>query len=73
MKIREIGYGRRIEIFEGKGLENWNVSNVDNMSNMFYNCKKFDCDLSSWDVSNVNNMDFMFYGCDNLKNKPSWY
>ena len=31
-------------------VSNWNVSNVENMSHMFYNCKEFNCDLSNWNV-----------------------
>ena len=40
---------------------------------MFYDCMKFDCDLSNWDISNVENMFFVFYNCTSLKNKPKWY
>jgi len=54
-------------------LENWNVSNVDNMKAMFYNCENFNCDLSKWDVSNVKCMSWMFINCNSLKNIPSWY
>ena len=43
--------------------ETWNVSNVKNMSNMFYGCKSFNQDISSWDVSNVTNMGSMFENC----------
>ena len=52
--------------FKGEGLENWNVSNVENMNNMFCGCEKFDCDLSGWDVSNVENMNNMFAECHNF-------
>ena len=44
-------------------VSNWDVSNVTNMSAMFYYCKNFDCDLSNWDVSNVKYMYFMFGHC----------
>ena len=40
---------------------------------MFYDCIKFDCDLSNWDVNNVTNMRWMFYNCNSFKNIPSWY
>ena len=30
---------------------------------MFYNCPKFNSDLSRWNVSNVMNMSNMFDGC----------
>ena len=44
-------------------ISGWNVSNVTNMQDMFFNCKYFDCDLSKWDVSNVTNMHSMFINC----------
>ena len=51
------------------GLENWDVSNVENMSGMFEECENFNCDLSKWDVSNVENMldmfrDYIKFNCD---------
>ena len=55
------------------GLEDWDVSNVKDMHNMFEGCKKFNSDLSKWDVSKVEDKEGMFDGCDSLKNKPSWY
>ena len=55
------------------GLENWDVSNVENMLDMFRDCIKFNCDLSKWDVSSVKNMVEMFDGCKSLKQIPSWY
>ena len=47
-------------------ISNWDVSNVKDMTSMFYCCKKFDCDLSNWNVSNVINMGYMFYNCKNF-------
>ena len=43
------------------------------MECMFWDCKKFNSDLSNWDVSNVENMVEMFDGCKSLKQIPSWY
>ena len=40
---------------------------------MFYECKKFNQDLSEWDVSNVTKMYNMFTGCESLANIPDWY
>ena len=34
-------------------LNNWNVSNVENMSWMFAHQDDFQQDISNWDVSNV--------------------
>ena len=57
------GYRNKIiKNFNGD-ISLWDVSNVKNMSYMFYNCENFNCDLSLWDVSNVTNMDHMFYNC----------
>ena len=50
-------------------VSNWDVSNVENMSNIFSYCFAFDCDLSKWNVSNVTNTSCMFYYCHNFKAK----
>ena len=47
-------------------ISNWDVSNVTNMSYMFWGCKKFNQDISTWNVSNVTNMSYMFYECTNF-------
>lgn len=44
-------------------IDSWDVSNVTDMSNMFFMCTKFDGNISKWDVSNVTNYYCMFYGC----------
>ena len=44
-------------------ISNWDVSNVENMSNMFYECESFNQDISNWDVSNVTDMRYMFVNC----------
>ena len=48
------------------------------MSDMFYECEQFNCDLSKWDVSKVKNFRDMFYeatkfnqNIDNWKPKKS--
>ena len=57
-------------------LSNWNVSNVEDMGNMFAmgfknnadtNSKLIECDLSNWNTSNVTKMDGMFLYCVSLK------
>jgi len=53
--------------FEGNGLENWDVSKVKNMEDMFSYCKQLNVDLSSWNVTNVTNMNYMFYFCERFK------
>ena len=49
--------------FEGKGLENWDVSNVTNMENLLVDCYVLNSDLSEWNVSKVKDMDGTFYNC----------
>ena len=64
------GYRKVIQII---GLEDWDVSHVEDMSGMFADCYNFNSDLSKWDVSNVKDMRYMFKGCKSLKQIPSWY
>jgi len=55
-----------------KGCENMtmtatdapDLSNVTNLSGMFYKAKLFNGDLSSWDVSNATDMSYMFWIAD---------
>ena len=42
-------------------LNNWDVSNVVSMKNMFNGCLKFNKPINKWNVSNVENMAYMFY------------
>jgi len=50
-------------------ISSWNVSNIKDMSSMFYGYELFNEDLSNWDVSNVEDMSRMFAGC-RLFNQP---
>ncbi|MFZ8241394.1 BspA family leucine-rich repeat surface protein [Mycoplasmopsis bovis] len=54
-------------------LDNWNVSNVINMSTMFFSATKFNQDISKWNTKNVTNMIALFSGAENF-DKPlnSW-
>ena len=44
-------------------ISRWNVSNVTNMTCMFYSCEKFNSDISKWDISKVKLTQLMFYEC----------
>ena len=56
----------RCSNFIGTGLENWDVSNINDISYAFSGCKSLNCDLSHWDVSNVSQMQYAFNGCELL-------
>ena len=45
------------------GLEDWDVSKVTNMKEMFRDCENFNADLSKWNVSSVKDMRYMFSHC----------
>ena len=67
-------YDKNIGLFSGTkfkyiDISYWNVSNVTNMSYMFYMCEELKSvgDLSNWDVSNVTLMRTMFSYCSKLK------
>lgn len=47
---------------------NFDTSKVQNMSEMFRNCKKLrELDLSTFTTENIDNLWYMFEGCDNLE------
>ena len=56
-------------------LTSWNITNITNLSEMFYNCYEINSiNLSGWNTSNVNDMSNMFDGCNELKelNLSGW-
>ena len=54
-------------------ISDWDVSNVTDMSLVFYGAGNFTSDLSSWDVSNVTDMGDMFQYADNFTSDlSSW-
>ena len=55
------------ELTSVEGIENFNTSNVTNMSNMFYGCTVLSSlDVSNFNTSNVTNMSSMFSSCKSL-------
>lgn len=52
--------------FIGTGLENWDVSNINDMSYAFSGCKSLASDLSGWNTSNVAYMQYAFKECELL-------
>ena len=47
-------------------IEDWNTSEVTDMSNLFYECFDFNEDISKWDTSNLTDMEHMFYYAENF-------
>lgn len=47
-----------------QSLNRWDVSNITDMSGLFYDAENFNLDLSDWDVSEVENMSRMFDGAE---------
>lgn len=43
-------------------LNNWNVSNVEDMEFMFCDCKRFNQSLNNWNVTNLHSARGMFVG-----------
>ncbi len=60
------GYG--LTAFNGD-ISRWDVSNVTNMSRMFYRAYEFNQPIGDWDVSNVKNMYCMFASAESF-NQP---
>ena len=50
-------------------IEDWNTSEVTDMSYLFHLCYKFNEDISKWDTSNVTTMEGMFCEAFNF-NQP---
>ena len=57
------------EIFKGKGVDKWNIISAQDTGFMFYECIKFNADLSKWNIENILDMRFMFAGCKKFKGK----
>ena len=50
------------------GLDQWDISNVTTLYNMFYKCYSLlSLDLKTWNTSNVSTMSGMFLGCHSLR------
>ena len=50
-------------------INTWDVSSVEDMSNLFFNQTDFNEDISSWDTSNVKYMAYMFKNAESF-NQP---
>ena len=61
-------FGGYNSLLNASGLENFDTSEVTNMSNMFGGCYKLqNINLKNWNTCNVTNMSNMFNGCFELQ------
>ncbi len=58
-------------LFNDPNILAWNVSNVLDMSFMFYNADAFNQPISNWTVSSLLKIDFMLYSAKNYVEQPS--
>ena len=54
-----------------KEVPNYIPSNIQYISNMFFECSNFNSDISEWDVYNVRDMSYMFSYCINFNSDLS--
>ena len=64
-ELKEIIKGR-LEDDPNADLNDIDVSNITDMSDLFHGLNPHNIDISKWDVSNVKDMSFMFYNCKNF-------
>ena len=53
-------------------INTWDVSNIEDMSELFKDKNLFNENLDQWDVSNVVNFSEMFQGCSNFNQNLPW-
>ena len=58
------------ESFRSKGLETWDVINVNDTDCMFCDAILFDANLTEWDTSNIENITCMFYNATTFRGVP---
>ncbi len=57
------------QLWDKGKFNEWDVSKITDMSNLFKNLENFNEDISNWTVDNVTNMEGMFFNCRAF-NKP---
>lgn len=60
---------RNTDLGDAGVIDNWDVSEVTSMMNMFYGDTTFNMAIGGWNVSSVTHMDFMFFGAESF-NQP---
>lgn len=66
-------FGDCTSLVGNSSFNNWNVSNITNLSFMFYNAIAFNQNISSWNTTNVVDMSYLFYNATAFnQNIGSW-
>jgi len=61
-KVTNMSYAfQSVQTNTFNNIENWDVSNVTNMSGMFLEASAFNQPLNNWNVANVTDMSYMFW------------
>lgn len=70
-KVEDMSYmfsdGCDDSVFEGNGLDNWDVSSVKTMKSMFRGTEILIKNIKNWNTSNVEDMSEMFMQCHGLE------
>ena len=68
-------YRKRYVLYRYGEIEDWDVSNVKNMKEMFMDASSFNQPLNNWNVSNVRDMEGIFSSATsfNLLHAEAWY
>lgn len=53
-------------------VANWDMSNVTNLYQCFYQCHAFNTDLSNWDTGNVTNFSYTYADCISFNQRIDW-
>ena len=67
--VKKYYYNEEAAKLEYGDINEWNVSQVTNMSGLFQSKESFNGNINSWDVRNVTNMSSMFYNAKSF-NQP---
>ena len=57
--------------FNDSSVNNWNLTNVQNLNVLFYGCVNFNQSLSNWNITNVTDISGLFISCSKFNQSLS--